>query len=398
MFNSIRLKKKKKIIGLMSGSSLDGIDVALLEVSGYGPKTEYHLLESETLRLVPQVRAWLLEIRNGSGTSPGRISQLNYLLGELFARAAEHICRKAGIPLESIDLIGSHGLTIAHLPEATEMLGIPVRSSFQIGEPSVIAERTGITTVADFRSGDLAAGGQGSPLMAYVDYLLFRSRSRGRILLNLGGVANLTGLLVGCSPESVLAFDSGPGNCLLDAYVRSATQGREQFDFEGRYARRGTVHEALLERLSLHPYFRRKPPKTCDPMTFPEEFLKTALKETGHPNTFDTIATLTRFTASTVAKACEGFLFPTGSFEELIVSGGGAKNSSILDEIRRLLPGLSVSLTDDYSLPADIKKAVGFALLANDTLHGQPNNLPSVTGARHPVVMGKILPGRNSFP
>ena len=236
MFNSIRLKKKKKIIGLMSGSSLDGIDVALLEVSGYGPTTEYHLLESETLRLVPQVRGWLLELRNGPGTNPGRISQLNYLLGELFARAAEHICRKAGIPLESIDLIGSHGLTIAHLPEATEMLGIPVRSSFQIGEPSVITERTGITTVADFRSGDLAAGGQGSPLMAYVDYLLFRSRSRGRILLNLGGVANLTGLLVGCSPESVLAFDSGPGNCLLDAYVRSATQGREQFDFEGRYA------------------------------------------------------------------------------------------------------------------------------------------------------------------
>jgi anhydro-N-acetylmuramic acid kinase len=398
MFQSILKKQKKRIVGLMSGTSMDGIDAALLEVIGIGESTRFEILAFDTLGFSPTVNTWLRKAGGGGDGSPTNLCRLNALLGEMFAQAVDHICRKADLPVTELDLVGSHGQTVAHMPDGLAMAGIEVRGTLQIGEPSIIAERTGVTTVADFRPRDVAAGGQGAPLMAYVDYLLLRSRARGRIALNLGGIANLTGLPAACRPEAVVAFDAGPGNALLDRYVGRATGGRERFDWDGRYARRGTCIPALLERLLDHPFLQKPPPKSCDRNTFSLEWVEAAVGETGNGNAFDVLATLSRYTAGCVRFACEKFLFPRHGFEELIVSGGGTRNESVMENLSRLFPRLAVLKSDAYGIPADAKEAVGIALLANEAIHGRSNHLPSATGARGPTLLGKILPGRNAIP
>lgn len=394
MFQKILQKKNKRIIGLMSGTSMDGIDTVLLNVSGSASSTRFEIVQFDMLQYTPQVRSWLLDAGRPGKTDAAGLCRVNAFLGEMFARAAQHICRKAKFPIEEVDLIGSHGQTLIHLPEMVRMAGIDVRSTLQIGDPAIIAERTGVTTVANFRTRDLAAGGQGAPLMAFVDFLVFRSRARGRIILNLGGIANLTALPPNCAPESVLAFDTGPGNCLIDQFVASMTGNKEQFDFQGRYASRGTCQQSLLDHLLDHPFLSKPPPKSCDRTSFSISWVEEAVRSTGVENGFDTLATLCRFTACSVRRACEQFLFPAQSYEELIVSGGGTKNEILMKELAEQLSKLDIKVSDEYGLPADAKEAVGFALLANEALHGHSNHLPAATGARHSAILGMILPGR----
>ncbi|MBI4169206.1 MAG: anhydro-N-acetylmuramic acid kinase, partial [Acidobacteria bacterium] len=294
MFTDIRAKPERLIIGIMSGTSADGVDAALVRVRGSGESLSWRLLRHETLQYSVKVRDLILSCSEPRSGDAASLCRLNVLLGELFARAAVHVAAQAGLDLQAVDLIGSHGQTVQHLPEALMITGIPVRASLQMGEPAVIAERTGCTTVANFRARDLAAGGQGSPLDSYVDYLLFRNRSRGRLVLNIGGVASLTAIPASAGPDRVLGFDIGPGNMVIDGLVSRLTGGREAFDHGGRYARSGAVSAPLLERLMGHPYLNAPPPKSSGREEFGLPFLERIMQEIAGLPKNDLIATVTR--------------------------------------------------------------------------------------------------------
>lgn len=393
MFETLASKPERLVIGIMSGISADGVDAALVRVRGSGEYLAWRLVRHETLEYSFKVRDLILRCSEPGSGDTASLCRLNVLLGELFARAAAHVATQAGIDLANVDLIGSHGHTVQHLPQPVTITGIPVRASLQLGEAAVIAERTGVLTVANFRARDLAAGGHGAPLVSYVDYLLFRSRARGRLVINIGGVASLTAIPASAGPDRVLGFDTGPGNMAIDGLVVKTTGGREAFDRDGRYARRGTIRPEILARLLEHPYLQQPPPKSCGREEFGRPFLERIVKENAALSREDLIATATRFTAEAIALACRRFAMPQNVYEEAIVSGGGARNAFLMEQLRSAIPELTIKASDDYGLPVAAKEAVSFAILANETLRGIPNNLPSVTGATRPVVLGTIVPG-----
>jgi anhydro-N-acetylmuramic acid kinase len=349
MLESILSKPERLIIGIMSGSSVDGVDAALVKVRGSGESLSWRLVRHETLQYSPKVRDLILRCAEPGCGDAASICRVNVLLGELFARAAAHVSQKAGIDLTTVDLIGSHGQTVQHLPSPVTLTGISVRSSLQIGEPSVIAERTSVTTIANFRARDLAAGGQGAPLVAYVDYLLFHHRSRGRVALNIGGVANMTSIPASAGPEGVTAFDTGPGNMVIYGLVSKITGGREALDLDGRYARRGVVRPHMLARLLEHPYLKKPPPKSCGREEFGGSFVDNLMSHTKSLSSDDLLATMTRFTAESIASACRSFVLPHNVYEEAIVSGGGARNGFLMEQLRSALPELSITDSDGSS-------------------------------------------------
>jgi anhydro-N-acetylmuramic acid kinase len=396
MLEKLAGKPEKLVVGVMSGISADGVDAALVQLRGSGEQLTWRFLRHETLHYSVKVRDLILRCCDPAGGDAASLCRLNVLLGELFARAVQHVAEKAGVDPKAIDLVGSHGQTVQHLPVPVTITGIPVRGTLQVGEPAVIAERTGITTVASFRARDMAAGGQGSPLVSFVDFLLFRNRSRGRLVLNIGGVASLTAIPASAPADRVVGFDTGPGNMVIDGLVSHMTGGRESFDHGGRYARGGRASDDLLARLLDHPYLLLPPPKSCGRAEFGRPLLDSILKDSGALPPKDLVATLTRFTAESIAFACRRFVMPHNVYEEAIVSGGGARNDFLMEQLRSAIPELSIKQSDEYGLPAGAKEAVAFAILANETLHGHPGNLPSVTGATRPVVLGTIVPGRLS--
>ncbi len=372
----------------MSGTSADGIDAALVDVGPRGAK-----LRAFAMYPYPAaVRKEVLALCAGPA-SVGRVCHANALLGELFAEAVIRLADKSGVSLRRIDLIGSHGQTICHLPVRRRAGRRQIRSTLQIAEPSIIAERTGITTVADFRPRDMAAGGQGAPLVPFADYVLFADDRRSRVLCNIGGIANITYLPAGGEIADVLAFDTGPGNMVIDELVRRLTNGREQFDRNGRRARASRVHEELLDELLQHPFLRRRWPKTTGREDFGAAFTQRlerrgrALRISGN----DLIATATAFTCRAISRACERL---PGRVDELILCGGGSRNATLVEMLRQALAPARVRIMDELGLDADAKEAVSFAILAAETIRGRPGNVPSATGARRPVVLGKIVPGR----
>ena len=262
------------VADLMSGTSADGIDVALVEITGLEWQTRIRVRAIHFVPYPPAVRRRILKIAGGSSLPASEISQMNCLLGELFARACLKACRQAGIPKKRLGLIGSHGQTVYHQNEVSRYCEMPVRSTFQIGEPAVIAERTGVTTIGDFRTADVAAGGRGAPLVPYLDYRLYRHPRRGRVVINIGGIANLTAIPAGGTPEEVIAFDTGPGNMLLDALAELATKGKQHYDAAGKLAAQGTISETLVRRLLRRAYFRLPPPKTTGREQFGRDYLK----------------------------------------------------------------------------------------------------------------------------
>jgi anhydro-N-acetylmuramic acid kinase len=299
-------------------------------------------------------------------------------------------CEKARIRLDSVQLIGCHGQTIFHEGAPVRYLGERVASTLQIGEASIIAERTGIPVVCDFRPRDMAAGGRGAPLVPYVDYLLFRDRRRGRVALNVGGIANLTALRPSARPEDVVAFDTGPGNMVIDALVTRHTKGRARFDRSGRIAQTGSVHRELLDDLLADSFYREPPPKSAGREQYGAEFVD-RLVGTGL-SLPDLIATATALTAAAVALGIERFVRPRMRVDELIVSGGGAHNPQILAYLNALVPDAAVATSSEFGVDVDGKEAIAFAILAYQTWRRRPGNLPSATGARRPVVLGKIVP------
>ncbi len=363
-----------RVAGIMSGTSLDGIDVAVVDIAGRGWNKR---IETVALGSSPYPRSVceaLLGISN-CNTHTSEISRLNFLLGELYADAVVRTCRKSRLPLETVELIGCHGQTIYHQSRA---------HTLQIGEGSVIAERTGIPVVCDFRPRDIAAGGCGAPLVPYVDCLLLRHRRRGRVALNIGGIANITVIPPGATPDRVVAFDTGPGNMVIDALASLHTGGRMKFDRGGRVAARGKVSEKLLADLLADDYYRRRPPKTAGREQYGHDFVE-RLVASGVPLP-DLIATATALTAATIARAC-----PAGDGWDLVVSGGGAHNRHMMDLLAAALPGYTIHPSADFGIDVDGKEALAFAVLAFETWHGRPSNLPSATGACRAAVLGKII-------
>ena len=371
----------------MSGTSADGVDVAVVDFGTAGVR----LLAFETFRYPPALREAVLALARGEG-SVADVCHLNFVLGELFASAVTRLADKASIPLASINLIGSHGQTICHLPGRRRAGKRSIRSTLQIAEPSVIAGRTGITTVADFRPRDIAAGGQGAPLVAYADYVLFRHRRLSRAVQNIGGIANVTYLPAGCTTEQITAFDTGPGNMVIDRAAELATNGRTRYDRNGRLARKGTVNQPLLAELMKHPFGRRRPPKTTGREDFGHGFADDLYRRARRTRIapVDIVATVTAFTAESIAAAYRRHL--PGDVDETILCGGGARNPVLVEMLRQRLAGTQVKLTDDFGISADGKEAVSFAILAAETIRGRANNVPSATGATRPVILGKIIP------
>src|SRR6266481_991484 len=384
--------KSKLVLGMMSGTSADGIDVALARISGAPPNLNARLLSHASVKYPPELRKEILRVAEQRPLIAGALSQLNFRLGELFAGAAIAACRHFRVALSKIALVGSHGQTIFHQGRPIPYFGSPTASTLQIGEPSVIAARTGITTVGDFRPADMALRGQGAPLVPYADYLLYRHTKLGRISLNLGGIANITVLPRAAKPQQVLAFDTGPANMLIDALVAHFTRGRLRFDENARLASHGRSIPALLNDLMRDPYLKLAPPKSTGREYYGHAYMKKLFalgrRQRAKPN--DLIRAATILTALSVVDALHRFVLPTTKIQQLIVSGGGAHNPLILAQLAAALPGIDVLPSGRLGIPEDAKEALAFALLAYETLHQRPANLPSATGARGLAILGKI--------
>jgi len=381
-------------VGLISGTSMDGIDAALVRLSGPADQLRVRLLKFVTVPYPDEVREWLMRLAVGDPITAAGVSKLNFLLGELFANAALLACRAAKALPRRVSVVGSHGQTIYHQggSEFVTLLGQSAGpNTLQIAEPAVIAERTGAPVVADFRTADVAAGGQGAPLVPMVDYLLLRDRRKGTVALNIGGIANVTVIPAKAKPLDIVGFDTGPGNMVSDALVQHFTGDREYYDAGGRVAALGKVNEPLLADALCHPFFLRPPPKSAGREQFGQDFVARYFFSRRRTRFEDLLRTAAELTARTIAGALARFVFPGEKIDRLIVSGGGAHNRLLVKRLVELLPHLTVELSDRYGLPVDAKEAIAFAVLADRTLHGLPGNLPSVTGARRAVVLGKIV-------
>ena len=390
-FYELLKRDKKYIIGLMSGTSVDGIDAAIVEIRGHRLETAVDLIAFETFPFPPGVPQRILALCQPDTGRVDDICEMNFYIGHLFAEAVKHILRKSGMHARDIALIGSHGQTIHHLPRDARTSRYP--STLQIGEPAVIAHETGIPTIADFRVADMAAGGQGAPLVSYPDYLLFRDSVKTTGLLNIGGIANLTVLPANGSFDSVSAADTGPGNMCIDAVVTEITEGTEHYDKAGTRAAQGTSYQPLTDEWLKHPFFQLPPPKTTGREmfgnTFAMECLATCRKHGLADN--DCIATLTELTVQTITHYIAQFVTAQNPIDTLYVSGGGVHNQKIMRRLGEILADTAVEPVDNSGISADAKEAIAFAILANETLHGHSGNLPSATGASVQKILGKFV-------
>jgi anhydro-N-acetylmuramic acid kinase len=380
------------VLGLMSGTSADGIDVALSRISGAPPRLHAKLLGHTSSKFPAALRKEILRVAEQQPIAAGELSQLNFRLGEVFADAALAACRKFRVSLKRISLIGSHGQTIFHQGTPAPYFGRATASTLQIGEPSVIAARTGITTIGDFRPADIALGGQGAPLVPYADFLLYRHEKLGRVSLNLGGIANITAIPAAANPQQILAFDTGPANMVIDALVSHFTRGRQRFDKDARLAQTGRSIPALLDELMRDPYLKLAPPKSTGREYYGHVYLQKvlALGKKYRAKSADLICAATIFTALSIVDALHRFVLPKTKIHQLIVSGGGAHNPLLLAQLAAALAGIEILPSSQFGIPGDAKEAFAFALLAYETFHCRPGNLPSATGAHAPAILGKI--------
>lgn len=378
------------VAGVMSGTSADGINVALVRITRTARRDwpRFRLLAHAEYPYSQRVRRAVLAAMNAKQASVADLGRLNFLLAELYAEAVMATQRRFRTKVE---LIGSHGQTLYHQGEPTAYLGRKLAVTWQTGDGAVLAARVGVPVVSDFRPADMAAGGKGAPLVPFLDYLLYRDQRVGRVVQNIGGIANLTAIPAGASAKQVLAFDTGPGNMVIDA-VTERLFGKP-YDRDGRIAAVGSVLEPVLTRTLRAPFFQRKPPKTAGREQFGREFVSAFLKHCGRAGKNDSVATATGLTARSIGLALRLFVVKRpGKYRDFVVSGGGAKNPTLLamlaNELRPL--GLQVRLSDEFGLPSDAKEAAAFALLAYQTWNRRPSNIPSATGAQRAAILGKI--------
>ena len=394
------------VAGIMSGTSADGINVALVRIRGLhervsqgksgasasrGRERPRHTVEfiGHTEYSYPaKVRTTILAAMNATAAHVADLARLNFLLGELYADAVLAAQRRFRVKAQ---LIGCHGQTLYHQGETQSFLGRKIVTTWQSGEGAVIAARVGVPVVSDFRPADMAAGGKGAPLVPYLDYLFFRDSKIGRIVQNIGGIANLTAIPPSADAEDVFAFDTGPGNMVIDA-VMEARFG-QRFDRDGKIAGSGRVLEPVLRQILMQKFFRQKPPKTAGREEFGREFVREFLRTCGRARKNDVVGTATALTARSIADAVQRFVISNKhTYQEIIVSGGGARNATLVAMLaEQLAPfGIVVRFSDEFGLPSAAKEAVAFAVLAYETWHRRPSNVPSATGAKCPAVLGKI--------
>ncbi len=376
--------ERKLVVGLMSGTSMDGIDAVLTKIVGSGLETAVETVGFLVYPYPLAVKERLLDL---SSWGVADVSEMNFVLGELFAEAALRVIQDAGFSRNDVHLVGSHGQTVSHLPRSTGRDG----STLQLGEPCVIAERTGITAVADFRTRDIAAGGEGAPLVPYVDYVLLREEGATRAAVNIGGIANVT--IVTPELEDVSGFDLGPGNMVIDETMAAVTRGKMRVDDRGHLAATGRCRRELLRRLLAHRYVRKRPPKTAGREDFGADFVRRELAGFDDLPPADKLATMTEFVARAMILGFKKFVFPKHDIEEIILSGGGVHNETLVSRLKQGFSPVPVVTIEKYGISSDAKEAVAFAVLANETIAGNPANVTGATGAKKGVVLGKIVPG-----
>ncbi len=374
------------VVGLMSGTSLDGVDAALVEINGFSENTKVNLIEFIELPIDDNLKQRIKNACDINCSNVEDICSLNFELGYLFSQAVKEVCNKANFPLTKLDYIGSHGQTIFHIPKSNNKL---FKSTLQIGEPAVIAYETGTMVVSNFRVMDMAAGGQGAPLVPYTEYLLYKS-DKNRCLQNIGGIGNVTVIAANCKLEDVFAFDTGPGNMIINELVK-LTKGVE-YDKDGYFASCGMVQQSILNELMDIDYISQKPPKTTGRELFGLQFTKSFYNKYKDFKEDDLIATVTQYTAESIVKNYKDFIMPKLKIDEVILSGGGSYNKTLVSMIRTLLPDTKVLLQEDIGLNSSAKEAIAFAILANETINKIPSNVPSATGAKERVVLGNITP------
>ncbi len=393
MLEQIQKKKSRLVVGLMSGTSVDGVDAALVGIRGTS-QPEVKLIAFENKPFPPAVRAEIFRLFKPEYATVDKVGAMNFLLGEIYAQAVLSVINKAGISKEDVDLIGSHGQTIWHQPEPVGKLGYSIRYTVQIGEGAVIAERTGIPSVTDFRVADVAAGGLGAPLVPFSEYLLYRREHETILLQNIGGIGNMTVLPAGAKPDDIYAFDTGPGNMIIDAVVKSVTDGKSDFDLNGEIGGHGTVNRVLLSKLMQHPYYAQPLPKTTGREIFGTQYTEKILAYSAEHSipAADIVATVTDLTAWSIFDAFERYVLPRHKAQELIVGGGGSYNPTLLGFLQQRFKqyGIALKTQEQLGWSSDAKEAVAFALMADCCIREQENTLPSVTGAREPAIMGKI--------
>lgn len=378
------------VAGVMSGTSADGINVALVEFDDRAGASAPALTNRLTLLAYSQtpypaqVRRTVLATMNAPQASVADLARLNFLLGELYAVAINKTARQAKV---KVDLVGCHGQTLYHQGEAASFLGKKIAVTWQTGEGAVIAQRVGAPVVSDFRTADMAAGGKGAPLVPFLDYLVYADREMGRVALNIGGIANCTVIPAGAGAEQVVAFDTGPGNMVIDAVTERLTAS--PYDRNGHFASRGQVLQKTLGWALGAPFFKKKPPKTAGREEFGREFAGEFLRRCGGARKEDVIATATALTAQSISDALRRFAPKNGRLGELIVSGGGANNAVLMGMIAEQV-GMKVRRSDEFGLPSEAKEAIAFALLAYETWNRRASNVPSATGARGSAILGKI--------
>lgn len=379
------------VAGVMSGTSADGIDVALVRISpprdGKAAWPHFALLAHAAYPYPERVRMAVLGAMNAPAASVAELARLNILLGELYAEAVLATAQRFALGPE---LVGCHGQTIFHQGAPQRFLGRKLAATWQTGEGAVIAERVGVPVVSDFRQADMAAGGHGAPLVPFLDFLVYRHTKLGRVVQNIGGIANLTAIPAGASPRDVIAFDTGPGNMVMDALADKLYH--RPYDRDGRMAATGQVLEEVLRAELTNSFFRQAPPKTAGREQFGREYAERFLQACGGTSKADALATATALTARSIAGAVRRFVLKKGTFHELIVAGGGAKNPTLMGMLANELKRLKIELrsSEEFGIPSEAKEAVAFALLAFQTWHRKPSNLPSATGASRPVVLGKV--------
>ncbi len=387
------------VAGVMSGTSADGINVALVRILGRGFRSRLELLAHYDFPYPPEVRRSVLRAMDASSASVADLARLNFTLGDLYANAVRAAQRRAGLECE---LVGCHGQTIYHQGTPALFLGRSVACTWQTGEGAIVASNLGVPVVSDFRPADMAAGGKGAPLVPYLDYAMFRHRRFGRIVQNIGGIGNLTAIPPRANPGDLVAFDTGPGNMVMDAVAERLFA--RPYDRNGRLAAKGDPIESVLRQLLRRSFFRQNPPKTAGREQFGRAYVQEFLRLCRRADHHDILATATAFTARSIGVAVRNFVLPSDAgnlplgsrwpsrFREVVISGGGTSNPTLMRMIREELAPLKMRIrtSDDFGLPSSAKEAVAFALLAYQTWRHLPSNIPSATGAKRDAILGKV--------
>ncbi|WP_226639055.1 anhydro-N-acetylmuramic acid kinase AnmK [Bacillus tropicus] len=375
------------IAGVMSGTSLDGIDVALVRIEGSGVDSKVKLIHFTTVPFRNDIKSEIQQALSIENSNVQLICSLNFKLGLCFANAVKEICKEANFSLEQLDLIGSHGQTIYHQPKPE---GNMISSTLQIGEPAVIAYETNTTVISNFRTMDMAAGGQGAPLVPYSEVILYRDPSKNRLLQNIGGIGNVTVIPSQKSDQNVIAFDTGPGNMIIDEVCQRLFQ--LPYDQNGGIAEQGEVVDEILTYCMNHPFLKMNPPKSTGREQFGEEFVSELLKRYEKHSKENILTTVTMFTASSIVHHYKEFILPYYEIDEVILGGGGSYNDTLVEMIRYGLKDekCTIFIQEDIGYSSEAKEAIAFAILANETYHRNPSNVPSATGAKKSVVLGNV--------